>query len=358
MKDTNEKEINEYVDFHIHSKASIDGSKSINSLLRIAHKNNVSMLGITDHNTISGVNNFLDKENFNRLDSICMVNGKTALFPGVEITVRISSIKNNKGAPVKLHLVAYGIDRTDESPISQLIKIKGINDKHIDYGYITEIEKKYGIIISDQDLLEYSIFCKNNNHIIKGYSKQETFDFCHFMNFHLTENDAQLQAVINSLPQSDRLNLEAKDVINLVHASGGIVLLAHPHLSLQRTPYANDVIDYLVQNEIDGFELYYPQHTKSCDVFLRKVCKDNNITLFSGGTDYHQDFTDYDSKTHVSYEPISSNKVAAFIDYMNDLNYAHQKGTLITKNYKNLKDFNIEETLNKYRRLFCICEHI
>ena len=344
------------VDFHTHSNYSMDGTKSIKQIIKRAHKNNTTMLGVTDHNSIIGVNHFLDKNGTGRDTVFDAVNGKTLLCPGVEITARIDCVKNIKGRPSKIHLVAYGIDRNDDSPISKLLKIKHINDKHVDHGFITQLGNHFSLSITDFDILQYNIYCQRNNHKIDGFGKQETIDFAKFMNYDLTQTDEELRAILDNFASIDRLNLEAKDVIDLVHASGGIVLLAHPHLNLRRTHHPQDIIKYLIENEIDGFELYYPQSTRESDIYLRKICKENNITLFSAGSDYHGEDSFCEE---IHFEPIKTNKVQAFIDYLQNMNESRNKGDLIIKNYKHLhNDVNINEILDKYRRTFCTYEHL
>lgn len=346
-------------DFHTHSNHSIDGTKSIKHILKSAHKNNVTMLGVTDHNTVSGVNKFMDKERFPRESVMELASTKTILVPGVEITARINEIKNIKGNSVKLHLLAYGIDRNDDSPISKLLKLKSINDHHVDLGFVYQLQKHFNLALSKQDVLDFFIHCKMNNHDVKAFGKEEAFNFVKFLGLELTENDEQLSEIISNFDVTDRFNLDVDDVINLVHASGGIVLLAHPQVSLRRTKYDKNVISYLIEHEIDGFELYYPQHTKTCDMYLRKVSKENNIHLHSAGSDYHDDNHNYEHDGFsIPYEPVTLDKVKALIDYLNEMKVARDEGTLILKNYKNLKDFNVEETLEKYRRRFCALEGI
>ena len=174
----------------------------------------------------------------------------------------------------------------------------------------------------------------------------------------INENPEDLYNIFNKIHLTSRLTLEAKDVINLVHASGGIVLMAHPYSNLKRTRKPKDLIEYLINNDIDGFEMYYPFNNYHSDILLRKICKDYDVTLFSGGSDYHDDNQVYNDDLHIKYEPITEDKTKAFIEYMSDVDYARKKGTLITKNYKHLKDFKINNTIEKYKKQFCKIENL
>lgn len=366
MKQYQRQSVGKNADLHTHTHYSTDGTRSIKHILKVAHKNNTTMPGVTDHNTLLGVNKFLDKENIDRNNVMELVNGKTILVPGVEITARINEIKNLNGKSSKFHFVVYGIDRNDDSPISKLLKIKSNNDHHVDLGFVQELKKHFNLNITNQDVLEYKLYRNYGDERFKAFGKDETLEFAKYLGLNLTENDEKLIDIIDKFHTTDRLNLDAKDVINLVHASGGIILLAHPYTNLRRTNHTSDIINYLIENEIDGFEMYYPNNIKSCDTYLRKVCKDKKIYLHSGGSDYHDDkiFT-YDkySQSHkqnqyITYEPITLDKVSAFIDYLNEIKEARKQGTLIIKNYQNLRGFDVNATLEKYRQMYCNIENI
>ena len=128
------------VDFHIHSNASLDGSKTVKRLVNEEGKRDVSMIAITDHNTLNGVNKYLDKFGADREKVLERVTDKMILFPGVEITAKIKDIPNVKGNPVKFHLMVYGIDRSDNSPISRVLRIKRKNDENVDLGFLYQLQ--------------------------------------------------------------------------------------------------------------------------------------------------------------------------------------------------------------------------
>jgi len=360
MKVSNYKPDSEQiVDFHLHSNASLDGVKTVKRLVKEEADRDVSMIAVTDHNTLKGVNGFLDKFGTERQRVMERVSERLILFPGVEVTAKIKDIPNVKGNPVKVHLMVYGVDRSDNSPISRVLRVKRKNDENVDLGFLYQLQKFFKFNIPQQDVIDFIKHMKKTDAGFQSFGKTETFNFVKFSKYDLTKTDQELFDIIDNFHITERLNLEVEDVINLVHASGGIVTLAHPYANLKRTARSADVIKYLIAHEIDGFELYYPLNTTSCDVFMRNACQENGVQIITGGSDYHHGRYDQSMGSHfIPYQKITVEKVSAFIDYMVDLEYKRQKGSLIVKDYENLKDFDIEKTIKKYEREFCIIEDL
>ena len=83
------------IDLHTHTNFS-DGQYSPNELIKKAIANNVSVLAITDHDTIAGLE-YIDRSDFE--NQIKIING-------IEL-----SIKVDKGA---MHILGLGIDYKNE----------------------------------------------------------------------------------------------------------------------------------------------------------------------------------------------------------------------------------------------------
>jgi predicted metal-dependent phosphoesterase TrpH len=83
---------------------------------------------------------------------------------------------------------------------------------------------------------------------------------------------------------------ETRDIATVVeaaHRSGGVCLLAHPGRGGEYTSYDVDLLDELRREvPIDGFEVYYPAHTRSqIAMYLEYAHKHNLLT--SSGSDSH-----------------------------------------------------------------------
>lgn len=71
------------------------------------------------------------------------------------------------------------------------------------------------------------------------------------------------------------------DAIALVHAAGGIVVMAHPG-----TVRRDDAIPYLAEIGIDGIEVFHSKHSPA-QVRHYKAIAEKHKLLISGGSDWH-----------------------------------------------------------------------
>ena len=78
-----------------------------------------------------------------------------------------------------------------------------------------------------------------------------------------------------------------KDVCNAIKLAGGIPVLAHPkELEIRYGILLDDVIEKLIENGIEGIEVYHSIHTKEDANRYLEIVKKYNL-LISGGSDFH-----------------------------------------------------------------------
>ena len=272
-------------DFHIHSKGSFDGYFSIEEIIEKAKKEECEVISITDHNSVRELNQFF----INKKNILFRKNG-IFIIPGVEVTCKISYIPNYKGNGTKIHLLGYGFSREENSPIMRLLKLKERNDKKYDYGTLLLAKKILGIensLIQEKDILEY---IEKERVIRPGFQTLGKYDVINFLNWKNIKYDMpknKLIDILSEYSQIERLNLEADDIITLIHASGGLVIMAHPKTNLDRTPHKKEVLNYLVRKEIDGFEYFSKGAGVTTRIELEKLKQKNKKLFLTGGSDYH-----------------------------------------------------------------------
>ncbi len=77
-------------------------------------------------------------------------------------------------------------------------------------------------------------------------------------------------------------------VVDAVHGSGGVCLIAHPGRGAGETRYDVSLLDQLRQEvPIDGFEAHYPTHTKEQTAMYLEYAQKHNL-LVSSGSDSHR----------------------------------------------------------------------
>ncbi len=76
------------------------------------------------------------------------------------------------------------------------------------------------------------------------------------------------------------------DVIEVIHSSGGIAVLAHPYQTQPDLDELFSLIDDLANFGLDGIEAFYAQSTSQIQLQLYDFAKQKNL-IVSAGTDYH-----------------------------------------------------------------------
>lgn len=272
------------IDLHIHSKGSFDGRFSLEEIFKLGEKEQCGCISITDHNSLKEINNY-----FRDKDSIVFKSKKSGMLvvPGVEITCRVSEILNFKGRPTKIHILAYGFNRNENTPLMKILKLKEENDKKFDLWYLFLAKKILNININEKDIAEFILRKRQLNPGFQTLGKNDVLAFLKWKNIQYDITDEELLEQMSFFRPIRRLNLEAKDIIKLVKAAGGLTIMAHPKTNLDRTKYKKDLLKKLISYGIDGFEY----SAKSCDIitqnYLLKLKRKNRNLYLTGGSDYH-----------------------------------------------------------------------
>lgn len=258
---TNDK----YIDLHIHSNNS-DGTFTPKQLVDIANKNNVRMLSITDHDSISG----LDEFKYNIPYDMLGVKG-----------IEFSSFIMDNNEKIKLHILGYCFDENNylfQSLVNEMNK-KRI-DKHLKL--LKEVKEKIKRI-SEDELKKINInkYCWFDKEVIScleraKYSKEII-------------EELKMYYKINRFSYGSDYDLDVKRVIEAIHLAGGYVILAHP----MAYKFSNDkdkilkIIKKLINMGIDGIEIYQSDCLSVDTIWLDKIVTDNNL-LYSVGSDFHR----------------------------------------------------------------------
>lgn len=243
----------ERADLHIHTNHS-DGAFSPEEIVGKAHKRGLSIIAITDHDTMSGLPDALDA---------CRAVGIT-LVSGIEISADVGGTET--------HLLAYACPPA-EAGLNRLLSQQ--RQRRAERAELfLERFRSVGIGISkgalESDAPMESI---GRPHLAKILvdagavdSIGEAFDR------YLVEGTQTF--IPKPLPV-------ASEVISTVHSAGGVVVLAHPghHMS-------HNIVRYLIRQDIDGIEVVHPSHDKMLVRYYSDLA-DKHHLLKTGGSDYH-----------------------------------------------------------------------
>ncbi|MBC3805257.1 PHP domain-containing protein [Acetobacterium fimetarium] len=265
------------LDLHVHTRASGDGELSGEEIIRLAVKENVTTLAITDHDSIEEVKNAVAwGERLN-----------VEVIPGSEVFCR------NKDKLV--HMLAYYID-LDNSPIARMIdnihgdrkrwlkaQIELLEEKgfYIDQKYVYEFCKDNPPLPS---AVSYAIFKderNNSNPLVREYKEKCENPVHEFV----------LRLLFYGKPFfSPNYIPETKAFIDAVHQSGGVPILAHPGYKQMEVDFDNTAfIDDLVAQGISGVEAYYTTHTEEETAKYLAYCQRHQL-IVTAGSDFHGKF--------------------------------------------------------------------
>lgn len=247
------------IDLHFHSTKS-DGTVSPSELALLGKEQGLSSMVLTDHDTLSGVEEFID----------------AATKQGIRA---ISGCELSADVPGKtVHLLAYGVDINDKPLNDALVKIR--EGRKIRNNEILAKLTKHGCFITMKEVMEFAgdkdLIARPHFAaalIKKGYAS--------------SKNDAfQRYLGRTGIAYVDRFRLSPAEAINLIHSAGGVVSLAHPYQIGYSTYELHNFIDELVNLGLDGIETYYSHHSFDMLNDYKALCYKHNI-IPTGGSDFH-----------------------------------------------------------------------
>jgi len=255
------------IDLHIHSTFS-DGSYTPMEILEMALNTKLDAVSITDHDTIDGVKDILEKRDFSKVDFVT----------GVEISAKADS---NFSEIASVHILGYGFSIYNKELKSALKKLKKARASRNPL-----IIKKLCALGFDITLKEIEKKCGHKNigrpHIAQTMvEKQFVPSFNYAFDKFLTKGKP---AYVN------KFKFSCKETIKLIINAGGIPVLAHPGLlEIKKKESNQKFIDELIKMGIRGIEVYHTDHTKEqTDLFLN-IAQEKNL-IVTGGSDFHGKF--------------------------------------------------------------------
>jgi 3',5'-nucleoside bisphosphate phosphatase len=241
-----------FVDLHMHSTAS-DGSRSPADVVRAAKSAALSAIALTDHDTVDGL--------------------AEARAAGLELGVRIvngvelSAVEGES----ETHLLGLHLQDTGvlERGLGELRDMRGRRA-----ATIVERLQTLGVQITFDDvLLQSGDGAIGRPHVARalvadGWATDQRDAF-----------DRYLGAGRPAYVAKDQL--EMREAIAMIHAAGGIAVLAHPGAAGTR-----ERLESLAALGMDGVEVKHPGHSSQDTQRLRALAEQLGL-LLSGGSDWH-----------------------------------------------------------------------
>ena len=241
------------IDLHAHTTAS-DGALSPQELVRLAKRSGVSVLAVTDHDTLAGIQAAMGQAARTGLQ----------IVSGVEMTAHVDDLE--------VHILGHFIDPDDARLTEFLASSRSDRIERIQ----RMIDKLWSLglpLDAHEVLTQESGSSVGRPHLARamvrhGYvtSVQEAFDR------YLTPGRPA---------HVERFRIPAAEVISTIKRAGGVPSLAHPGV------YGRDeVIPRLVEQGLMGLEACHPDHGAEA-IFRYERMRLKYDLLAVCGSDYH-----------------------------------------------------------------------
>ena len=241
-----------FVDLHMHSTAS-DGSRSPGDVVRAAKRASLSAIALTDHDTVDG------------LAEARVVGGELGIriVNGVELSAVEGELETHL---LGLHLIDTGVL---ERGLGELREMRGRRAATI----VARLQAIGVQITLDDVLLQAGDGAIGRPHVARalvadGWATDVRDAF-----------DRYLGANKPAYVAKDQLGM--REAIAMVHAAGGLAVLAHPGAAGTRERLEN-----LAGLGMDGVEVKHPSHSSHDTMRLRALAEQLDL-IPSGGSDWH-----------------------------------------------------------------------
>ncbi|MEM9881935.1 MAG: PHP domain-containing protein [Planctomycetota bacterium] len=262
----------EFCDLHLHSTAS-DGADAPGDLPRLCREAGLSCFALTDHDTTAGVAACAAAARRLKIDFV----------PGVELSANPAL---DGGEPRgTLHLLGHFVD-PDHPRLAEVSARMRRTRAERNPAIITKLNE-LGVRITDDDLAEAAASSGGASGGVAMIGRPHIAQVLIEKGYVRTMHEAFTKYLgRRGAAYVRRDTLDAAEAIDVIHAAGGVVSLAHPvQLGLE-----DDVLEHAVSRlgamGLDGIETRHSDHTPA-DVRKFNALAERFGLLTAGGSDYH-----------------------------------------------------------------------
>lgn len=262
------------VDLHIHTSASADADYSSQEIINFALQSGVKTIAITDHNHVASIAPAISE---GAKQGITVV-------PGIEIDAEYKGLV--------LHILGYNIDYTD-AVYEKLSDFYLGQEEKSSWVTLDKLCSHLGISIDEQAvrarLKGNTIVGEDIADILLSDSRYHKYDW---LGPYLPGGSRSDNPNVNFFwdfmgqgrPAYTPINfLQVQEVLELIHNTGGIAVIAHPCKITEHSP---QLFNELTDMHFEGIEVYSSYHTREDTEFFYRIAKEKGM-LITCGSDFH-----------------------------------------------------------------------
>jgi predicted metal-dependent phosphoesterase TrpH len=253
------KRVNQMIDLHTHTNFS-DGTDSPTQLINKALAAGISVLGLTDHDSISGWQ-----------EAITALRPGISLVPGSEISCQTSD-------GISVHILGLLFDSENLELMGTMQATR--ENRHGRMAKIITRLNEAGIDISMQDVLDQLAegATLGRPHLADALVKKGVA---------ASRDEAFTQMLHNkSKYYVSHYSPLPEVAIKMIKAAGGVSVIAHPMASHRGRTISLETFGSLIDAGLDGVEVDHRDHSPDEKTQLIELAKQNDLVM-TGASDYH-----------------------------------------------------------------------
>jgi len=247
------------IDLHTHTSYS-DGTDTPAQLINKALAAGISIIGLTDHDSISGWQEATDA-----------LRTGISLVPGAEVSCQTPD-------GISVHILGLLFDSNNSELMSTLEKTR--ENRHGRMEKIIARINEAGIDITMDDVLEQLSdgATLGRPHLADALVKKGIV---------ASRDEAFTQMLHNnSKYYVSHYSPTPETAIKLIKAAGGVSVIAHPMASHRGRTISLDTFGSIIQAGLDGIEVDHRDHSPDEKLQLIKLANESNLVM-TGASDYH-----------------------------------------------------------------------
>lgn len=231
-----------------------DGEFSPNELIQMCAKKRLSIISITDHDSVSA---FPDAIEYGKGLGV-------EVIPGVELSAMVDD--------KDVHILGYFLDYTNKRLL-----------EYLEFFRIERVKRAERIVAKLNSMnipltLESVLKRAGKGSVGRPHIASALIDEGYISSFH----EAFERYIGNNGPAYEKkFYFSPEEAIQLISSSGGLSFLAHPGRFT-----SDDVLQQMIKKGLDGIEVIHPSHTPTLASHYRGVVSEY-FMLESGGSDFH-----------------------------------------------------------------------
>ena len=255
-----------YADLHVHSSAS-DGVLSPVDLVKASKNAGLSVVGITDHDTVKGVAEAL----------AAGAEQGIQVVPGIELSCAWPDFD------IPLHVVGLFMDHTSKTLVELLETQR--RSRYSRALKILELLENLGIEVTP---LRNSFLADPEKLLGRPHIARYLVEIGAVSEFQEAFGKYLKRGAPAHVPKD---HLVPETGIKAIHEAGGLAIIAHPGLTVEWEKLWSRISGL----PWDGIEVYYSEHSPDQVEYFLNLARSRQL-LVSGGSDYHGEYGKHASR--------------------------------------------------------------